>query len=74
LMALLNVLLPKGRLKVGAGHAAADLILMWTFFSGVVGNLFFFHRAGTALLGGIFFGAVIAPYFFSLRFGRPDYL
>ena len=73
LMALLHVSLPKERRKVGASNTAADLILLWTLFSGVVGNLFFFDRIGTAVLGGIFFGAAIAPYFFSLRFGRPEY-
>ena len=73
-MALLNAVLPKERRKVGAGHVAADVILVWTFFSGVIGNLFFFHRPGTAVLGGLFFGAVIAPYCFSLRFGRPDFI
>lgn len=73
LMGLLHWALPKERRKVGASHTAMDLILLWTFFSGVIGNLFFFNRPGTALLGGLFFGAVIAPYFFSLRFGRPDY-
>ena len=74
LMGLLNALLPKVRMKNGAGHAAADVILMWTLFSGVIGNLFFFHRTGTAVLAGLIFGAVVTPYFFSLRFGRPEFL
>ncbi len=74
LLALLHWALPKERKKVGAKNTVADLFLIWTLFSGVVGNLFFFNRPGTALLGGIVFGLTIAPYFFSLRFGRPDYI
>ena len=74
LMALLHWALPKERKKSGAKNTVADFILIWTLFAGAVGNLFFFNRPGTALLGGVTFGLTIAPYFFSLRFGRPDYI
>ena len=74
LIALLHWALPKERKKTGAKNTIADLFLLWTLFSGVVGNLFFFHRPGTALIGGVLFGLTITPYFFSLRFGRPDYI
>ncbi len=72
LMGLLNLLLPKERRRKGANQSAPEILLAWTFFSGVVGNLFFFHRPGVAVIGGLVFGAMLAPYFFKARFGRPD--
>jgi uncharacterized membrane protein len=72
LMALLHWALPKDRRKNGANLSIPNVLLGWALFSGVVGNLFFFHRPGVALFGGAIFGAVLAPYFFELRFGRPD--
>jgi putative membrane protein len=72
LMALLHWALPKDRRKHGASLAIPNIFLGWTLFSGIIGNLFFFHRPGIALLAGTLFGAVLAPYFFALRFGRPD--
>ena len=72
LMALLHWSLPKGRKKHGASLAIPNIFLGWTLFSGIVGNLFFFHRPGVALVGGVAFGLILAPYFFVLRFGRPD--
>ena len=72
LMALLHWALPKDRRKHGASLAIPNIFLGWTLFSGIIGNLFFFHRPGIALVAGALFGAVLAPYFFALRFGRPD--
>jgi putative membrane protein len=72
LMALLHWALPKDRRKYGASLAIPNIFLGWTLFSGIIGNLFFFHRPGIALVAGALFGAVLAPYFFALRFGRPD--
>ena len=72
LMGLLNVILPKERRRHGANQSIPEIMLAWTFFSGVIGNLFFFHRPGTALIGGLCFGAILGPYFFKARFGRPD--
>jgi hypothetical protein len=43
-------------------------------FSGVIGNLFFFDRAGVALIGGIAFVIWAAPYLFVISFGKPDLL
>jgi putative membrane protein len=51
-----------------------DLFLAWTLFSGVIGNLFFFDRAGVALIGGIAFVIWAAPYLFVISFGKPDLL
>ena len=39
--------------------------------SGLVGNVFFFHRPGVGVFGALIFGAVLVPYFFSIGFGRP---
>lgn len=72
LMALLHWALPKDRRKHGASLAIPNIFLGWTLLSGIIGNLFFFHRPGIALIAGALFGAVLVPYFFALRFGRPD--
>jgi putative membrane protein len=71
LMAILNLVLRKDRRKVATSTAVPDFFLMWTWFSGVVGNLFFFDRPGVALVGGVAFGLVLLPYLFQLRFGPP---
>lgn len=72
LMALLHWALPKERRKSSANLFIPNTFLAWALFSGIVGNLFFFHRPGVALFGGAIFGALLTPFFFSLRFGRPD--
>jgi uncharacterized membrane protein len=72
LIALLNFALPKDHRKRGTGSLAIDIFLYWTLFSGVVGNLFFFHRPGVAFFSGVTFAIVFTPYFFQTRFGRPD--
>ena len=71
LMAILNLALRKDRRKVATSTAVPDFFLMWTWFSGVVGNLFFFDRPVVALIGGVVFGLVLLPYIFLLRFGPP---
>ncbi len=72
LMALLHWALPKNRRKYGPSSAIPNLFLAWTLFSGIIGNIFFFHEPGVALMGGLFLGILLLPYFFELRFGRPD--
>ena len=62
LMGLLQLLLPRERRKDGANSSAGDALLLWTWFSGVIGNLFFFARPGVALVGGVTFGIFLAPY------------
>jgi putative membrane protein len=71
LMAILNVVLRVDRRKVSTSTAVPDFFLMWTWFAGVVGNLFFFDRTGVAFLGGLVFGLFLLPYIFLLRFGPP---
>jgi putative membrane protein len=71
LMAILNFTLRKDRRKITTSTAVPDFFLLWTWFSGVVGNLFFFDRPGVALIGGVVFGLVLLPYIFLLRFGPP---
>ena len=64
LMSLLQLLLPRERRKNGVNTSAGDALLIWTWFSGVIGNLFFFSRPGVALVGGLTFGIVLFPYLF----------
>lgn len=64
LMTILQLLLPRERQKNSVNSSAGDALLIWTWFSGVVGNLFFFSRPGVALIGGIAFGLFLAPYLF----------
>lgn len=71
LMTLLHFLTPRDRRKVGGSLIAADVLLFWTWFSGVVGNLFFFSRPGIALFAGAIFGLLLIPYFFNRWVGRP---
>lgn len=71
LIALLHIALPRERRKQGASFAAVDVFLIWTWFAGVISNLFFFDRPGVAFLFGITFGAVLAPFFLSRWLGRP---
>jgi len=71
LIAILHLVLPRDRRKTGVGFAAIDIFLIWTWFAGVISNLFFFDRPGIAFIFGLTFGAVLAPFIFSRWLGRP---
>lgn len=71
LIGALHLITPREKKKGGATFATTDAFMLWTLFSGFVGNLFFFHRPGIALFAGAIFGAVLAPYFFNRWLGRP---
>jgi putative membrane protein len=71
LMAILHKMLRRDRRKTTASTSIPDFFLLWTWFAGVVGNLFFFDRAGVAVIGGVVFGVFLIPYVFLLRFGPP---
>ena len=71
LMTMLHFLTPRDRRKVGGSLIAADVLLFWTWFSGVVGNLFFFGRPGIAGFSGLILGVLLTPYFFNRWVGRP---
>ena len=71
LIGILHLILPRDCRKVGASFLAVDVFLVWSLFSGIVGNLFFFDRPGIALFAGGIFGAVLTPYFFTRWLGRP---
>jgi putative membrane protein len=71
LMTILHFATPQDRRKVGGSLIAADVLLFWTWFSGVVGNLFFFDRPGIALFSGAILGVLLVPYFFNRWVGRP---
>ena len=61
-MELMQALLPTERRKRGVNTNAGDALLIWTLFSGVVGNIFFFSQPGVALIGGLAFGLFLIPY------------
>jgi putative membrane protein len=71
LIAILHQVLPRDRRKSSASFGAVDLWLSWTFFGGIVSNLFFFDRPGVAFIGGVAFGLFFLPYAFSRWLGRP---
>ena len=71
LIGVLHVITPREKRKGGASFRTTDIFLLWTLFSGFVGNLFFFSRPGVALFAGSIFGIVFAPYFFNRWLGRP---
>lgn len=68
---LANLILPKERRKISAGLATIDIYLIWTWVFNVVANIFFFAKPGTALLGGLAFGALLIPYLSSRYLGQP---
>jgi len=71
LIAMLHLALPRERRKQSASYTAVDFFLIWTWFGGIVSNLFFFDRPGIAFLFGSVFGVFLAPYLFSRWLGRP---
>ena len=71
LIGTLHLILPRERRKAGATFATSDALMLWTLFSGIIGNLFFFHRPGIALFAGLIFGGLLTPYFFTRWLGRP---
>jgi len=70
LMSILQLLLPVERRKNGVNTNAGDALLMWTWFSGVVGNIFFFDRPGVAFVGGTAFAIFLSPYLFKRWINR----
>jgi putative membrane protein len=71
LIAVLHLVLPRDRRKQSASYTAVDFFLIWTWFGGIVSNLFFFDRPGIAFLFGTVYGAFLSPYLFSRWLGRP---
>ena len=71
LIGVLHLITPRDKLKGGATFRTTDIFLLWTLFSGIIGNLFFFDRPGIAFFAGGIYGMVFAPYFFNRWLGRP---
>jgi putative membrane protein len=71
LIGVLHLITPREKRKGGATFRTTDIFLLWTLFSGIIGNLFFFSRPGVAFFAGGIFGIVLAPYFFNRWLGRP---
>jgi len=63
--------LPRRRTDGDVGDGVPTLLYLWTYASSVVLNLFFVHRTGVALWGGIVMGLVAIPYAW-LRWSRRD--
>jgi putative membrane protein len=72
LMAILNKILRFDRRQKLNVPNTPNYFLAWTYFSGIVGNLFFFNMPGEAISGGIVFGILLIPYIFVLRLGPPN--
>jgi len=71
LITALHFITPRDRRKSGSSLFGADIFLLWTLFSGIVSNLFFFARPGVAFFAGTILGLLLTPYFFSRWIGRP---
>lgn len=55
--------------RAGAPTGVPTFLLSWVYFSNVFANAFFWGRPGVALWGGVLMGAVVVPWWLSLR--RP---
>lgn len=62
LMFLLDLSLQNERRSPGSQRGPAAALILWVYFSGIVGNLFFFDRPGLAATGGIALGLIVIPY------------
>jgi putative membrane protein len=71
LIGVLHLITPREKRKGSATFRTTDIFLLWTLFSGIIGNLFFFDRPGIAFFAGGIYGMVFAPYFFNRWLGRP---
>ena len=71
LIGVLHLITPREKRKGGATFRTTDIFLLWTLFSGIIGNLFFFDRPGIAFFAGGIYGMVFAPYVFNRWLGRP---
>ena len=72
LMAILHKVLPKERRKKSDRTKHIDIFLIWTLFSGIIGNIFFFKTPGVALIGGIFFAIFLTPFLYKSILGVPE--
>lgn len=69
---LANMILPKVRRKITASMNSVDLLLVWTWIYNFIANLFFFEKQGTALIGGLAFGAILCWYLAKRYLGSPN--
>mgnify|MGYP003342895331 FL=1 len=54
------------------GIASVDIFLVWTWIYNVLANIFFFGKQGTALIGGLVYGALLAYYLAKRYLGSPN--
>lgn len=72
LIGLLHFLLPKERRASASYRLIPEIFLIWTWISGIIANIFFFNRPGTALIGGVALGLFVIPCLVLSRIGRAD--
>jgi putative membrane protein len=65
IVGILHLALPRERRKQAASSMAVDIFLAWTWFAGVIGNIFFFHRPAIGLAVGTIFLLAFLPYLFA---------
>lgn len=71
-LGIANLILPKERRKISASMKSVDIFLVWTWIYNFAANLFFFGKPGTALIGGLAFGALIGWYLSKRYLGSPE--
>jgi uncharacterized membrane protein len=71
LMGILSLLPTKNR-KTNPNIWAPYLTLLWTLFSGIIGNLFFFHHPLLAVVGGFLFFLWFIPMIFKVQLGTAE--
>lgn len=67
-----NLVLPKERRKISASMNSIDIFLTWTWVYNFLANLLFFGKPGTALVGGITYGALLIWYLSKRYLGSPN--
>jgi hypothetical protein len=54
-----------------SGDGVPTFMLLWVYFSNVLGNAVFFGRPGVAIWGGIVMGAIVIPWAWITWTRRP---
>ena len=71
LMALISKF-PMKRRKTNPSFWVPYLLIIWTIFSSIIGNLFFFHHAKLALIAGLLFIIWVLPLLYQVQFGQRE--
>jgi putative membrane protein len=71
LMSILTLFSNASR-RANPGIRAPYIVLLWSWFSGVIGNLFFFHNIALAICGGLLFGCFALPLIYKVSFSAIE--